>query len=103
VKTATVGEGYAARGSSPGYLTVKQAAQYASLSERTIRSMIARDTVNALPVRRIGRKVLIHLGEFDNYLEQYRVSGRPGVVRALREIGIAEPRERVQKRGHVAA
>ena len=80
--------------SPPGYLTVKAAAQYASLSVRTIRAMITRDTANALPTRRLGRKVLIHRGEFDQYLEQYRISGRPGVVRALKEIGI-ESRERV--------
>jgi excisionase family DNA binding protein len=91
------GPAFGGSGGSPpvGYMSVRQAAAYSSLSERTIRSMLARDTVNALPCRRVGRKVLIHRGEFDNYLEQYRVSGRPGVVRALREIGIAESRERV--------
>jgi excisionase family DNA binding protein len=77
-----------------GYLTVKAAAQYASLSERTIRSMIARDTANALPTRRVGRRVLIKKSELEAYLDAYTVSGRPGVVRALKELGI-ESRERV--------
>jgi excisionase family DNA binding protein len=87
----------------PGYLTVRQAAAYSALSERTIRAMLSRDTLDALPCRRVGRKVLIKKSELDQYLDNYKVSGRPGVVRALKEIGIESSERRVEKRGHVAA
>jgi excisionase family DNA binding protein len=71
------------------YLTVKEAAKYASLSVRTIRAMLARDTANALPCRRAGRRVLIKKSELDQYLDAYRVCGRPGVIAALREVGLS--------------
>ncbi len=74
---------------APGYLTVKEAAAYARLSVRTIRGMLVRDSVNALPCRRVGRRIIIRKSEFDSYLDAYKISGRPGVIAALREIGIA--------------
>lgn len=87
--SATVGEGFSVSGGSPpAYLTVREAAEYSRLSIRTIRSMLVRDSPNALPCRRVGRKVIIHRGEFETYLEQYRRSGRPGVVAKLRELGL---------------
>jgi excisionase family DNA binding protein len=93
VKTATVGEGFAVSGGSPPttpsyYLTVKEAAEFSSLSVRTIRAMLARDSVNALPCRRVGRKILIARHELIQYLDAYRVSGRPGVIATLKEIGL---------------
>jgi excisionase family DNA binding protein len=104
MKPASIGSGFAFSGDSPpGYLSVKDAAKYASLSERTIRSMLSRDTANALPCRRVGRKVLIKRVELEAYLDAYQVSGRPGVVQALKELGIESSERRVQKRGHVAA
>ena len=90
-------------GSPPGYMSVRQAAAYSSLSERTIRNLIGRDTVNALPAIRVGRKVLIKRVELEQYLDNYKVSGRPGVVAALKEIGIESSERRVEKRGHVPA
>ena len=80
---------YGTSGTSPGFLTVKEAAVYSRLSVRTIRAMLTRDTVNALPCRRVGRKILIRRSEFDQYLDAYRVTGRPGVLKALREMGAA--------------
>ena len=93
MKTATVGEGFAVSGGSPPttpsyYLTVKEAAEFSSLSVRTIRAMLARDSVNALPCRRVGRKILIARHELIQYLDAYRVSGRPGVIATLKEIGL---------------
>ena len=81
---------YGESGGSPPsyYLTVTQAAAFASLSVRTIRSMLARDSVNALPCRRVGRKILIARHELIQYLDAYRVSGRPGVIEALRGLGL---------------
>ena len=71
------------------FLTVKEAAEFSRLSVRTIRAMLARDTVNALPCRRVGRKIIIRQSELVQYLDAYRVSGRPGVIAALREVGLA--------------
>jgi excisionase family DNA binding protein len=89
MKAVQVGEGLAFSGDSPpGYLTVRGAARYASVSERTIRAWLVRDAANALPCRRVGRKVIIRRSELEAYLDNYRVSGRPGVIAALKEIGL---------------
>jgi excisionase family DNA binding protein len=90
MKPVSIGEGYAFSGESPpGYLSVRDAARYRSLSVRTIRAMLARATSDAVPCWRVGRRVLIKKSELDAYLDNYRVSGRPGVSQALREVGLA--------------
>jgi excisionase family DNA binding protein len=73
----------------PGYFSVAAAAKYSSLSVRTIRAMLARDTLDALPCRRVGRKILISRRELEQYLDARRTCGRVGVLNALRAAGLA--------------
>jgi excisionase family DNA binding protein len=70
------------------YLTLPAAARYTSLSVRVLRAAIARDQADAVPHFRVGRRVLIRKSDLDMWLSNCRISGRPGVVTALKEIGL---------------
>jgi excisionase family DNA binding protein len=71
------------------WMTVAEAAEYSRMSVRTIRSWLVCDSVNALPCRRVGRRVLIRRSELDRFLDAFKVTGRVGVVEALRSIGLS--------------
>jgi hypothetical protein len=42
----------------------------------------------ALPCYRLPGKVLVRRSEFDAWLERYRAAGRPGLVAAIRALGL---------------
>jgi hypothetical protein len=71
------------------YLGLKALSLYSGLSVRKLRQLIDRDAADALPAYRVDGRVLVRRSEFDDYIAKYRVSGRPGVVEALRSIGLA--------------
>jgi len=53
-----------------------------------LRQLIDRDPTDALPAYRIDRRVLVRKSDFDAYVANYRISGRPGVVAALKNLRI---------------
>ena len=71
------------------FMSLKALAVYSDLSVRKLRQLIDRDAADALPAYRVDGRVLVRRSEFDDYIAKYRVSGRPGVVEALRSIGLA--------------
>ena len=71
------------------YLGMKALASYSGLSVRKLRQLIDRDPADALPCYRVDSRVLVRRSEFDAYMAHYRISGRPGVVAALKSIGVA--------------
>lgn len=71
-------------------LSLRAAAAYTSLSVRTLRHFIdGLPPAQALPAYRLPGKVLIRRSELDAWLEQYRSRGRPSLVKAMRDLGIA--------------
>jgi excisionase family DNA binding protein len=56
------------------YLSVGAAAQYTSLSQRTIRGLLS-DPVQPLPYHRVGARVLLRRSDLDCYLAQHRHVG----------------------------
>lgn len=55
------------------WLDLRGLAQYAAVSERTLRSWIHR-AENALPAVRVEGKILVRKSQFDVWLERYRLS-----------------------------
>jgi len=56
----------------PEWLDLKALREYACISERTLREWIHR-AVNPLPAVRVGTKILIRRGVFDQWLEAHQV------------------------------
>jgi excisionase family DNA binding protein len=54
------------------WLDLKALAQYASVSERTMRQWIHR-AANPLPAVRVGTKILVRRSTFDQWLESHRL------------------------------
>jgi len=67
------------------YMSLKALSAYSSLSVRKLRQLIDRDPADALPAYRIDRRVLVRKSDFDAYMANYRISGRPGVVAVLKQ------------------
>jgi hypothetical protein len=68
------------------FMNLKALSAYSSLSVRKLRQLIDRDPADALPAYRIDRRVLVRKSDFDAYMANYRISGRPGVVAVLRKL-----------------
>jgi hypothetical protein len=73
------------------YLGLKALSAYSGLSIRKLRQLIDRDPADALPAYRIDGRVLVRRSEFDEWASRYRISGRPGVIAALKSIGVVAP------------
>jgi len=58
------------------YLSVGAAAQYTSLSPRTLRGLLS-DLAHPLPHHRVGARVLLRRSDLDGYLAQHRRVGTP--------------------------
>lgn len=71
------------------YLSLRALASYSGLSARTLRTYLELPPHEALPCYRVGGKVLVRRSEFDQWIARYRAHGRPGLNRALRELGLA--------------
>jgi hypothetical protein len=68
------------------YMGLKALAVYSGLSVRKLRQLIDRDPADALPCYRVDGRVLVRRSEFDAYMANYRISGRPGVVAVLKKL-----------------
>ncbi len=73
------------------FLSLKALATYSSLSVRTLRQYVELPPDRALPCYRLPGKIVVRLGEFNAWLEQYRARGRPSLTRALRNLGLLTP------------
>jgi hypothetical protein len=56
------------------------------LSVRKLRQLIDRGSADALPVYRVDGRVLVRKSDFDAFMANYRISGRPGVVAVLKKL-----------------
>jgi len=77
--------------SSPAdpYLSLVALATYSGLSVRKLRSFLERTPpAQALPCYRLAGKVLVRRSDFDRFMEQYRMQGRPALVRTLQRLGL---------------
>ena len=72
----------------PEYLTLRQLARYANVSERQLRNYLNLPPSQALPCYRPGRKVLVRQSEFDAWFAQYRSRSKPVITRLLRELDL---------------
>jgi hypothetical protein len=71
------------------FLSLRALADYSALSVRTLRKFLERiPPAQALPCYRLDGKVVVRRSEFDHYMQQYRVQGRPALVRTLRRLGL---------------
>ena len=72
------------------YFTLRALAGYSGIGIRTLRQYLELPPDEALPCFKLpgGGKILVRLSTFDAWLAQYQARGRPGLVRALRELGL---------------
>jgi len=84
----TLREGMGLPGHMDPFLPLRSLASYAGLSVRTLRQYLELPPDQALPCYRVGGKILVRRSEFDTWVAQYRSRGRPGLARALRELGL---------------
>jgi len=70
------------------FLSLRALADYSGLSVKTLRSYIDRLPHEALPAYRVGHKVLVRRSEFDAWMAQFRAKGRPGLAKAIRDMGL---------------
>lgn len=73
------------------FLSLKALASYSGLSVRTLRHYIELPPDEALPCYRVGGKILVRRSELDGWIAQYRSRGRPGLARAMAELGLVSP------------
>lgn len=56
------------------FFSVDALAEQSSLSKRTIRDLL-KDPLNPLPHYKVNGRILVHWGEFKEWLQTYRVAG----------------------------
>ena len=71
------------------YLPLRELAAYSGLGVATLRGYIDKLPDEALPCYRVGGKILVRRSEFDAWISQFRAQGRPGMARAIRDLGLA--------------
>ncbi len=75
-------------GPAASTMSLRDLAIYSGLSVRTLRGYIDLPPGEALPVFRVGGKIVVKVAEFDAWIEQFRAQGRPSLARAVRELGL---------------
>src|SRR5262249_35587577 len=70
------------------YLSLRALSAYCGLSVRTLREHINR-LDQALPVYRIGSKIVVRRSEFDTWFMQFKTVGKPSLLAALNGTGLA--------------
>jgi excisionase family DNA binding protein len=71
------------------FLGLKAASEYMGLSVKTLRRAVNDIPDRALPSYRVGASILVRRSEADAWLAQRRTVGRPSLVAAIRELGLA--------------
>ena len=74
------------------YLPLRALAAYSGLGVATLRGYIDKLPDEALPCYRVGGKILVRRSEFDSWLQQFRALGRPGLAKAIRDMGLGNIR-----------
>jgi len=72
----------------PGYLSLKDLARYSGLSVNTLRGLVNKPPHEALPVIRLGIKLLIKRSDWDAYAEARKTVGKPSLTQALTNLGL---------------
>ena len=67
-----------------GYLSIADLAVYSSLSERVLRDLCRE---GKLKHTRIGRKILVKIKDFDQFMDKLKVTPHPLVDRILEDFG----------------
>ena len=71
------------------FLSLRAASQYLGLSIKTLRRAVNGPPDEALPCYRVGAVILVRRSEADAWMAQRRTVGRPSLVAAMRELGLA--------------
>jgi excisionase family DNA binding protein len=71
------------------FLSLTAASQYLGLSIKTLRRAVNDTPDAALPCYRVGAVILVRRSEVDAWMAQRRTVGRPSLVAAMRELGLA--------------
>jgi predicted DNA-binding transcriptional regulator AlpA len=71
------------------FLSLRAASQYLGLSIKTLRRAVNGPPDAALPCYRVGAVILVRRSEADAWMAQRRTVGRPSLVAAMRELGLA--------------
>ena len=71
------------------FLGLRAASEYMGLSVKTLRRAVNDIPDRALPSYRVGASILVRRSEADAWLAQRRTVGRPSLVAAIRELGLA--------------
>lgn len=71
------------------FLSLRAASQYLGLSIKTLRRAVNGPPDEALPCYRVGAVILVRRSEADGWMAQRRTVGRPSLVAAMRELGLA--------------
>lgn len=64
------------------YRPLAMLSQYAGLSVRTLGTYLT-DRLRPLPSYRVGGKILVRRSDFDAWMNQFRIAGKPVTVDAL--------------------
>jgi excisionase family DNA binding protein len=72
------------------FLSLAAASQYLGLSIKTLRRAVNGPPDEALPCYRVGAVILVRRSEVDAWMAQRRMVGRPSLVAAMRELGLAK-------------
>lgn len=72
----------------PGFLDLKAAAAYTSLSVRTLRNQIRKP--GGPPIYRISKKILLKRTEVDAWIETFKVDLDAMVKQVLEEFGVGK-------------
>lgn len=70
---------------SAEWLDIRRVTEYASVSDRTVRTWIHAD-VNPLPAVQVGGKVLVRRRELDSWLEGHRIASSNEVSSIVEEL-----------------
>lgn len=75
------------------FLSLRALAAYSGIGARTLRQYLELPPDEALPCYRLpgGGKILVRRSTFDAWIAPYLSRGRPGLVRAIRELGLHSP------------
>ena len=72
------------------FLALKAASEYLGLSVKTLRRAVNDAPDRALPCYRVGAAIVVRRSEADAWMAQRRTVGRPSLVAAMRELGLAK-------------